>query len=68
MKQLVGKIFTLAEGRYRIVDVQKLRSDTLVFAERAAAETETAGDAVPRTRTAFHIGDIAPLIRDVPGV
>lgn len=65
MKNLVGRSFALAEGRYRIVDVQRTGSDAMVYAERLEAPCAAGGaPAAPRApgRTAFHYGDIAPLL------
>jgi len=66
MKDLVGKSFLLADGRYRIVDVQQLGRDAMVYAERlqagAATTLETCGRGELIPRTAFHYGDIANLL------
>ena len=63
MKNLVGQSFSLAEGRYRIVDVRRLGGDALVYAERveSGCAAGTGGRRGPRSpgRTAFHYGDIA---------
>ena len=63
MKNLVGQSFSLAEGRYRIVDVRRLGGDALVYAERveggSAAGTGERKAPRPPGRTAFHYGDIA---------
>lgn len=63
MKHLVGRIFSLADRDYRIVDVQRLGGDALVYAEqqtgRGDAEPEDTG---PAPRTAFQYGDIAELL------
>lgn len=66
MKDLVGKSFLLADGRYRIVDVQQLGRDAMVYAERLQGGAATTldprgrGEIIPRT--AFHYGDIANLL------
>jgi len=63
MKHLVGRIFSLADGDYRIVDVQRLGGDALVYAEQQMDRAGAApGDAAPVPRTAFHYGDIAELL------
>lgn len=68
---LVGRIFSLADGRYRIVDVQRLGPDALVYAERE--EGQAAGSCAPAraakspARTAFHYGDIAALLESSHG-
>jgi len=61
MKNLVGQSFSLAEGRYRIVDVRRLGGDALIYAERVeggSAAGASHGGRAPG-RTAFHYGDIA---------
>lgn len=64
MKHLVGRIFTIGDGAYRVVDVQRLGGDALVYAEpqldRAAAGDQD--EAVPPARMAFHYGDIADAL------
>ena len=45
MKHLVGRIFTIGDGAFRVVDVQRLGGDALVYAE---AQPDTA----PRRRLA----------------
>lgn len=64
MNNLVGRIFSLADGRYRIVDVQRLGRDALVYAEREEAPGPLEIGSAPAGpgRTAFHYGDIAPLL------
>lgn len=66
MKDLVGKSFLLADGRYRIVDVQQLGRDAMVYAERqqgvGPAAPESRGQRQITPRTAFHYGDIANLL------
>jgi hypothetical protein len=64
MKNLVGRSFALAEGRYRIVDVQRLGGDALIYAEREekAGGRGSAGAGRPPGRTAFHYGDIARFL------
>lgn len=60
MNDLVGKIFLLADGRYRIVDVQRLSGDALVYAEREDKNPPPAsGERPAGRRAAFHYGDIA---------
>lgn len=64
MKNLVGRSFRIADGRYRIVDVQRLGGDALVYAEllddHAAEEGEVRS---ARGRTAFRYGDIAGFLQ-----
>lgn len=61
MNDLVGRIFSLADGRYRIVDVQRLSGDALVYAEREELTEPSRGE--PRSgRMAFHYGDIARFL------
>ncbi len=66
MKDLVGKSFLLADGRYLIVDVQHLGRDAMVYAERLQGDGPTAPETCGRReitpRTAFHYGDIANLL------
>jgi hypothetical protein len=57
MKDLVGRSFAIAEARYRIVDVRRLGSDALVYAEQVSADHRPVS-----ARTAFHYRDIAPLL------
>lgn len=69
MKHLVGRSFSIADGRYRIVDVQSLAGDALVYAERmeTLSQPVACGSHAPaRPRTAFHYGDIAGLL-EAPG-
>lgn len=71
MKNLVGQSFAIAGGHYRIVDVRRLGGDAMVYAERVCteradgAQAASCGGAPQRAapgRTAFHYGDIAPLL------
>lgn len=66
MNNLVGRIFSLADARYRIVDVRRLNGDALVYAEReeGCGNAAQAGGSLPRIpgRTAFRYGDIASLL------
>lgn len=59
MKNLVGRSFAIADNRYRIVDVQRLGKDAMVYAEQVG---EAHGPARMPARTAFHYRDIAPLL------
>tara|TARA_Y100001933_G_scaffold248189_2_gene281809 strand:- start:869 stop:1075 length:207 start_codon:yes stop_codon:yes gene_type:complete len=63
MKHLVGRIFTIGDGAFRVVDVQRLGGDALVYAEAqpdsAAVRPEPA---MPPARMAFHYGDIADAL------
>lgn len=69
MKNLVGQSFSLAAGRYRIVDVRRLGGDALVYAERVegAAGGGEHGTGRPPGRTAFHYGDIARYLEEGRG-
>lgn len=64
MDDLVGRSFTIADGRYRIVDVRRLSGDAMVYAELLEAGGGTREPAGPRPapRTAFHYDDIVPLL------
>jgi len=79
MKNLVGRCFSLADGRYRIVDVRQLGGDAMVYAEPLPSKETSeepskepseyrgarpAGRAAPN-RAAFHIADIAAIL-DAP--
>jgi hypothetical protein len=72
MNNLVGRIFSLADGRYRIVDVQRLSGDALVYAEReelaCGASPVPSGGAKPPGRMAFHYGDIARYLEAGTGL
>jgi len=68
---LVGRCFSLADGRYRIVDVRQLGGDAMVYAEPLPSKETSeyrgarpAGQAAPN-RAAFHIADIAAIL-DAP--
>ena len=60
MKDLVGQCFSLAEGRYRIVDVRNIAGDSMVYAEKVQEVAEHQRH-LPR-RAAFHYDDIAEFI------
>lgn len=67
MRDLVGKSFVIADVRYRIVDVQQLGRDALIYAEPVYAERDSRalsqhGPARSPARTAFHYRDIAALL------
>ncbi len=66
MKNLVGRSFQIADGHYRIVDVQRLGGDAMVYAERLEAVAAGGEDDTrhPPARTAFHYGDIAPFLEE----
>lgn len=72
MNNLVGRIFSLADGRYRIVDVQRLGGGAMVYAEREQAACNASqvvgGNARPPGRTAFHYGDIARYLEGDAGL
>ena len=63
MQELVGQVFSLADGHYRVVDVRQLSGEAMVYAEQIGDETVDGGDRRPR-RAAFHYGDIAGLFKD----
>ena len=75
MKDLVGTCFSVADGRYRIVDVRQMGGDAMVYAEPVPAENAAASDAQDEgagsarpaapNRAAFHYADIASIL-DVP--
>jgi len=68
MDHLVGRIFSLADGDYRIVDVQRLGGDALIYAEQQRDCVGTAADdGGPVPRSAFHYGDIAELLEQSRG-
>lgn len=60
MQDLVGQVFSLAEGRYRIVDVRNLAGESMVYAEKLQDVQEHQRN-LPR-RAAFHYNDIAEFI------
>lgn len=63
MRDLVGRSFAIADIRYRVVDVQRLGADALVFTERLLESGRASGgDPVPGPRTAFHYRDIAEAL------
>jgi hypothetical protein len=62
MKHLLGRDFSVAEGRYRIVDVRQVGRDALVYAE----PLERHDGAAKPVRAAFHYKDIANLLDVAP--
>jgi len=62
MNDLVGKVFSLADGRYRIVDVRRMSGDALVYAEREDRTTDRSRGGPRSGRMAFHYGDIARFL------
>ena len=62
LQDLVGQCFSVAEGKYRIVDVRNVAGDPLVYAERQ----QRLKDFTPSfpKRTAFHYGDIARYLTE----
>lgn len=56
MQELLGRKFSVGEGKYRVVDVRQLSGELMVYAEELDADT--AEPRKPR-RAAFHYGDIA---------
>jgi hypothetical protein len=67
MRNLVGRVFALADGQYRIVDVHRLGADALVYAERQqrVGDADLGGSRAP-ARTAFRYGDIVGLLDAAP--
>lgn len=59
MQELLGRIFSVANGRYRVVDVRKLSGEAMVYAEQI---DDVAGGQPRPQRMAFHYGDIAALV------
>lgn len=70
MNRLVGQVFSLAQGRYRIVDVQRLSGDAMVYAERLDGCMPADGPLAPgrSPRAAFRYADIAALLEGATGV
>jgi hypothetical protein len=64
MKNLVGRSFAIAENRYRIVDVQRLGKEALVYAEPVIAGQHGPARSA---RTAFHYRDIADFLAIAQG-
>jgi len=67
MKDLVGRSFALAEGRYRIVDARRVGTHAMVYAEalggaRATASAPGSQRVIVPGRTAFHYLDIVDLL------
>jgi len=63
MQDLIGRCFSLQEGSYRIVDVRRIGSEAMVYAEEIRPRVQlTEQQASPR-RSAFHYLDIASLLR-----
>lgn len=62
MQDLVGKVFAVGDGEYRVVDVRNLGGESMVYAE--VVEQTIAADGPRRgpQRMAFHFSDIADLI------
>jgi hypothetical protein len=60
MRDLVGQCFSLAEGRYRIVDVRNIAGESMIYAEKLQ-EVEEPQRSLPR-RAAFHYHDIVEYI------
>jgi hypothetical protein len=56
MQDLVGQCFSLAEVRYRIVDVRNIAGESMIYAEKLQEVREHQ----PRSplRAAFHYSDI----------
>jgi len=68
MQDLVGQCFSLAEGRYRIVDVRNLAGESMIYAEKLHEDRrEPAGPASGHRhqhphRAAFHYNDIVEYL------
>jgi uncharacterized protein (UPF0179 family) len=64
MRNLVGRCFSLADGRYRIVDVRQMGGDAMVYAEPMSAEDPDSmpSAAAAPNRAAFHFTDIAAML------
>jgi hypothetical protein len=60
MQELLGRTFSVADGRYKVVDVRQMRGEAMIYAEKLDTTDAEAGRR-PR-RAAFHYGDIANLI------
>ncbi|MCZ6712191.1 MAG: hypothetical protein O7B25_17640 [Gammaproteobacteria bacterium] len=60
MQDLVGQCFSLAEGRYRIVDVRNIAGESMIYAENLQEVREHQ----PRLplRAAFHYSDIVEYL------
>ncbi len=64
MQDLLGRTFSVADGRYRVVDVRNLNGEAMVYAEALPPADEPAGKAKPKPRRmAFHYADIADLVK-----
>lgn len=59
MQELLGRTFSVADGRYRVVDVRKLSGEAMVYAEQI---DQVPGGRPRPQRMAFHYGDIAKLV------
>jgi hypothetical protein len=57
MQDILGRIFSVGDGEYRVVDVRQLSGEVMVYAEQMAADP-VSQERKPR-RAAFHYGDIA---------
>ena len=60
MQDLLGRKFSVGDGKYRVVDVRNLSGDLMVYAELAADVAESRR---PK-RAAFHYGDIAARLEE----
>lgn len=56
MQDILGRTFSVGDGKYRVVDVRQLSGEVMVYAEQTVEEV--AADGKP-LRAAFHYGDIA---------
>jgi len=66
MQDILGRIFSVGDGQYRVVDVRQLSGEIMVYAEQTAEPVTE--EPRPR-RAAFHYGDIAGRLEagDAPG-
>ena len=60
MQDLLGRKFSVGDGKYRVVDVRNLSGDLMIYAELAADAAESRR---PK-RAAFHYGDIATRLEE----
>lgn len=60
MQDILGQIFSVGDGEYRVVDVRQLSGEVMVYAEPTTVDSvdQPTTEKMPR-RAAFHYGDIA---------
>ncbi len=61
MQELLGRTFSVADGRYKVVDVRQMSGEAMIYAEKLDTTDDAKAGRRPR-RAAFHYGDIANLI------